>query len=148
MIALHWCHRRRDVHYYRALGVGEEFPAFITRELDTIAVKGKAAGVRVYELVGAKEVFEDGSDCRPQEQMVGTVVTLCGNPKIVPHIEKYESALKCIREQRFIDAIPLLNEVNDAIDDKPSQLWLERCAAYIEDPPPANWDGVYRPKTK
>ena len=33
--------------------------AFITRELDTIAVKGKAADIRVFELVGAREVFEE-----------------------------------------------------------------------------------------
>ena len=122
--------------------------AFITRELDTIAVKGKAAGIRVFELVGARIVFEDGSDCRPQEQMVGEVVTLCGNPKIVPHIDTFESALSLIRQQKFSDAIPLLAQVNDAIGDKPSQLWLERCEEYLTDPPAANWDGVYRPKTK
>lgn len=48
---------------------------FITRELDAVAVKGKADGVRVYELVGAKDVFEDGSDCTPSTQVRTTQTT-------------------------------------------------------------------------
>lgn len=34
-------------------------PRFLTRELDTIAVKGKTTGIRIYELVGYSEEFVD-----------------------------------------------------------------------------------------
>jgi tetratricopeptide (TPR) repeat protein len=33
-------------------------------------------------------------------------------------------------------------------DDGPSQVYLDRCVHFIEEPPPANWDGVYVMKTK
>lgn len=28
-------------------------------------------------------------------------------------------------------------------EDGPSQVYLERCNMYIENPPPEDWDGVY-----
>ncbi len=32
--------------------------------------------------------------------------------------------------------------------DGPSQVYLDRCMHFIEEPPPADWDGVYVMKTK
>ena len=122
--------------------------AFITRELDSIAVKGKTAGVKVYELVGARNVFDDGSDCRPQEQFVGESVILCGNPRILPYIEAFEAALQLFRAQQFGEAKAAFATIYDAIQDKSSELFMGRCDEYMEDPPEPNWDGVYRPKTK
>jgi len=121
---------------------------FITRELDAVAVKGKADGVRVYELVGAKDVFEDGSDCTPSTQMVGVTEVPLGNRKIMPHIDEFHKALQMYRDQNFTDAIPLFQKLWDLLEDKPCQLYIERCKEYQEYPPPANWDGVYRPRTK
>jgi tetratricopeptide (TPR) repeat protein len=33
-------------------------------------------------------------------------------------------------------------------EDGPSHVYLERCEHFIEEPPPADWDGVYVMKTK
>jgi hypothetical protein len=33
-------------------------------------------------------------------------------------------------------------------DDGPSQVYLERCDHYIQNPPPQDWDGVFVMKTK
>jgi adenylate cyclase len=121
---------------------------FITRELDLVAVKGKASGIRIYELVGAREVFADSSDVRAQEQRVGSVITYCGNPKILPYIADSERALALYREQKFDEAVALFQQILDATGDTVAKLFLQRCAEYVTDPPGSGWDGVYRPKSK
>lgn len=50
---------------------------------------------------------------------------------------KFKEAL-----QRFQAALKIDPE------DGPSQTYVARCKEYIEDPPPADWDGVYVMKTK
>jgi len=50
---------------------------------------------------------------------------------------QFQEAKKC-----FIKAL----EVKPA--DGPSKVYLERCDYYINNPPPADWDGVYVMKTK
>jgi len=32
--------------------------------------------------------------------------------------------------------------------DGPSKTFIQRCEAFMKDPPPAGWDGVYRLTTK
>ncbi len=44
--------------------------------------------------------------------------------------------------QRFLDALRVSPE------DGPSRLYVERCEAYMKDPPGADWDGVFVMKTK
>lgn len=115
---------------------------FITRELDTVAVKGKDAGVKIFELVAARDetVFEDGADLR---------VTAETYP-MLPKMQQFSEALELYRTQKFSDAIPVFEELaNDpAIKDFTSNLYVDRCKEYLLDPPPTNWDGVYRPKSK
>ena len=43
---------------------------FITREIDTVAVKGKAAGVKIYELICSKD---DADFVRPIAHDLGSV---------------------------------------------------------------------------
>jgi adenylate cyclase len=33
-------------------------------------------------------------------------------------------------------------------DDGPCKTYVERCTEFIDTPPPRNWDGVYKLKTK
>jgi tetratricopeptide (TPR) repeat protein len=49
----------------------------------------------------------------------------------------FEKARACFEEVLQIDP-----------NDGPSKLYVDRCADYLEEPPPADWDGVYVMKTK
>jgi adenylate cyclase len=47
------------------------------------------------------------------------------------------------------EAVEKFNHVlNLAPEDSPTQLYIQRCQAYQEEPPPENWDDVYTMKTK
>lgn len=102
---------------------------FITREIDSVRVKGKLEPVKIYELVGSKVSFKN-------EQKLKVV-----------EIFKQGYALYCQKDfsaaaKKFDEALVILP------DDGPSQLFKERSIAYIAEPPPAEWDGVFVMKTK
>ncbi len=50
---------------------------------------------------------------------------------------QFEEAKNCFRKALDVCA-----------DDGPSQVYLERCNYYIENPPSEDWDGVYVMTTK
>jgi adenylate cyclase len=96
--------------------------AFDFRRLDVVAVKGKAKGTWVYELLGPR----NGGPARDQAR-------------------RYERALDAYLERRFADALALL-ETNAA--DPPSAVLAERCRLFLGAPPPTDWDGVHVSMTK
>jgi adenylate cyclase len=97
--------------------------AFEFRLLDVVAVKGRAAGLRVYELLGA-----------------------AGEPDVSRAVVgRYESALAAYQRRRFDEAATLLRP---QLEDMPSRVLLERCRAALEQPPPTDWDGVHVFMTK
>jgi adenylate cyclase len=102
---------------------------FITRELDFIIVKGKTKPIKVYELIGFKnEVLPD---------------------KILSSLQFYEKALEAYKGRDFYSAIEFLNEsLKNNSEDNPSKVYLRRCNIYLNDPPDADWDGVFIMKTK
>jgi adenylate cyclase len=91
---------------------------FSFRRLDRVAVKGRTAGVEVYELLGVR-----GSS------QVRTEV-----------VQAYERALDCYFGRDFSGAGTLLAT---QIDDRPSAVLLERCRRLQEAPPSEPWDGTY-----
>ncbi len=93
--------------------------AFAFRRLDRVAVKGRSAGILVYELLG---------DARTAAARVRLA-------------HGYERALEHYVARRFVEAAALLQE--QAAEDAPSAALLERCREYQSSPPPADWDGVY-----
>jgi adenylate cyclase len=96
----------------------------IARELDLVRVKGKAKGVRVYELMGLKgEVPETQRE----------IATL------------YEQGLALYRERRFQEAHRIFSRLTE---DPPSRIFLNRCNAYLKSPPPEDWDGTYQMAAK
>lgn len=120
---------------YRAMTLLSEFTYeqvkdhVFTRELDFIRVKGKQKPVRIYELLGE-------AGCRLDDPTMYAV----------DHFIKGHS-LFFRRQFRFAQT-----EFEEALrkrpDDLASTLYLNRCRACIENPPPSAWDGVYDLKEK
>lgn len=101
--------------------------SFTAREIDWVRVKGKNEPVRIYELINEGPPKNDWSDC----------------------LMNFNQGFEYYHEKKFSEAI---NKFKSALIARPqdpvSELYIERCQDYIENPPPENWDGVYVMKTK
>jgi hypothetical protein len=80
-------------------------------------VKGKTAGLMIYELIAA------GS------QAVRT-----------DRVERYEHSFALYQRADFKGALALLDQQSD---DPPSVVLSGRCQDFIAHPPPDSWDGVH-----
>jgi adenylate cyclase len=94
------------------------------RELDRIAVKGKDLPVTVFEVLDEKGVTD---------------------PAWLARARKFEEGLAMYRERKFSEAMAIF-EGNP--DDPPSQVYVERCELFLAEPPPPDWNGVWRMKEK
>jgi len=93
------------------------------REIDSLRVAGKLETVRVYELLG---LASDVSDADTQR------------------VQAYEAGLARYRAQDWDTAEAAFREcLAGAPGDRPSQVMLERIAAFRQAPPEAGWDGVW-----
>ena len=93
------------------------------RELDTIRVVGKSEPVKVYQLLERKN------------QTTGQVADL---------VSQYNVAMKLYCERDFEDAIIAFRACTKIIaDDGPSLTYIDRCRHFLDNPPEADWDGVY-----
>ena len=94
------------------------------REVDLIRVKGKTLPVAIYE----------GVDHH-------TPATF---PNMDQTLAAFENGVRHYRNSDWKDAIKSFQEALNANDnDAPSQLYLNRCHHYLEDPPPDDWGGVW-----
>jgi adenylate cyclase len=93
--------------------------AYRFRMLDTVVVKGKTRGSRIYELRGPLDEPD------PKEQVIA----------------RYEEALLVYQKREFAAAEAIL--APQEYLDPPSRVLAERCRLLAIDPPPADWDGVY-----
>jgi adenylate cyclase len=94
------------------------------RELDRIAVKGKDQPVTVFEVLDEKGATDDAWLARAK---------------------KFEDGLALYRAREFRAARDVF-AANPG--DGPSQVYVERCDLFMVEPPPADWDGVWRMKEK
>jgi adenylate cyclase len=95
---------------------------FIMRELDLIVVKGKTEPVKIFEVMQVKPGMDE--KCRQVSKMFG-------------------EALSLYRTQKWNEAEQMLLEILKVIpNDGPSNVFLERCAFFRENPPGAEWNGV------
>jgi PAS domain S-box-containing protein len=99
------------------------------RELDFITVKGKTEPVRIYELVGIKE---------------GSLAAEL-NPEQTKLIDAYHQGRDYYLEREFELAMAEFAKVQE-IDpnNKAANLHMDRCLHFLQEPPPDNWDGVWR----
>lgn len=97
--------------------------SLVCREIDFIRVKGKLEPVRIYELVG------DAGEL---------------SSRVREGLEHYREALDAYRRREFEQARASFEEVLVTMpDDGPSSTYVARCRAYLEHPPPSDWDGVF-----
>lgn len=105
---------------------------FIWRELDTIRVVGKSVPVTSYELLYTKD------DAPELEKKLSVL---------------FEEALKLYKEKRWDEALAVFKETLEieyerfpllkGVKTNPSEIYIERCEEYIQNPPPHDWDGVF-----
>jgi len=93
-----------------------------TRLLDTVAVKGKKTGVKIYELISEKGNIDKG---------------------LMEFLALYNEGISLYEKQDwpgsvkvFAEALKLRN------DDKPVQMLLERCRKFEKEGTPPDWNGV------
>ena len=100
-------------------------------ELDTIAVKGKKQGVNIYTVIGTNREMEFLN--------------------YAPFREMHNMMLDDYRSKNFTRAMlsceKLMTAFNGGMKNYYSMM-IERCEDYIKNPPPADWDGVYRATSK
>jgi adenylate cyclase len=90
---------------------------FEFRLLDRVAVKGKAEGIVIYELLAER---------------------IAGKPR-PEFVDRYEHAFASYQRGEFKPALQLLES---QIEDSPSRVLAHRCRAFLTNPP-SNWNGVY-----
>ena len=89
---------------------------FVFRLVDRVAVKGRAQGIAVYQLLGPSTLA------------------------VPPAARDYEAAFAAYARRDFASAAAIL-ERHPA--DGPSRVLLDRCRALQATPPPPGWDGVH-----
>lgn len=98
--------------------------AFVFREIDLVAVKGKAKPVGLYELTAGDNTSRE-------------------------LVSAFASALALYRQRSFAGARAGFASILERFpNDGPSKLYITRCDEYIALPPPSDWVGVYVAKTK
>jgi adenylate cyclase len=99
----------------------------IVRELDRLAVYGRAGGLQIYELLGMAGEFDGALDW----------------------VASYEAGLTAWRAGDFTAAIESFEKVLETRrDDAASALMIERCRHQIGNPSADDWDGTSIARTK
>jgi adenylate cyclase len=98
--------------------------AMVARPLDKVSVKGKAASVVIYELLGRKSrVSADALEAA----------------------DRHAQAFSLYLERRWSEAIVVLREqLERRPSDGPTRILLERCERWAASPAPSDWDGIER----
>jgi adenylate cyclase len=96
----------------------------ILRRLDLIQVKGKLQPTLAYESM----------DHYDPERF----------PRLAAMISAYEAGLACYQRRDWATAIGRFGDALEAVpSDRPSQIFIDRCRYYSENPPPENWNGIW-----
>ncbi|MBF0272600.1 MAG: adenylate/guanylate cyclase domain-containing protein [Magnetococcales bacterium] len=98
------------------------------RPLDVVRVVGKKEPVPIYQLLAHK-----GALTAAQQKL----------------LDLYLAGLELYRKRAYAEAIVQF-EAALGVDpeDGPSRTYVERCKEYLDNPPPADWDGVFQLTSK
>jgi adenylate cyclase len=106
----------------------EKLPQYLFRELDRVRVKGKDEPVGLFEPI-----------CLAGEE----------DEAVKKELDLYHETLKLYRTQNWDMAeMQFVNLQKLSPNRYLYEVYLERIASYREDPPGADWDGVYTAKSK
>ena len=100
---------------------------FLCREVDLVAVKGKAEAVRVYEIIREKT----GATERDERFK-----------------KLYETSLALYRKQKWDSADKGFGACLREFDDETSNVFLDRIRQLRKNPPPKDWDGDFKATSK
>lgn len=98
----------------------------VVRELDRLAVYGRAGGLQIYELLGMAGECEE----------------------LQPWVTVYEAGLAAWRTGDFAAAIGHFEQASKSRSDAASSLMIERCKHQIANPTAEGWDGTTVARTK
>jgi len=113
--------------YGQTLLVGEKTAEhlddlFVMRPADYMRVKGKAEPVEVFAVAGRAESVK---------------------PETRKRVELFQEAMRAYKQMEFAKAKSGFERVLEEDDeDELAKIYVERCAEYLINPPPADWDGV------
>ena len=100
--------------------------SIVVRELDRLAVYGRAGGLQIYELLG-----------------------MAGEFSAPDWVALYEAGLAAFRARDFTAAIGVFEKVlENRKDDAASSAMIERCRQQLENPAGEDWDGTTVARTK
>ena len=105
---------------------------FICRELDFITVKGKTEPVRIYEIL--------------QQKSQATKNNADGKLNEIKNL--FEKGLEFYRKQKWADSEECFSECALKYNDLPSVVFLDRINHFKTNPPPKDWDGVFKMSVK
>ncbi len=113
------------ISHFTCQEAGEEI---LTREIDRVSLLGKKEALTLYEVIGYPEDADE-------------------------HLKKalafYAGGLAAYRKMNWDAAIEHFeNVLKVKPDDGPGKIMLGRCKIFRENPPDANWDGVYSATSK
>jgi len=100
---------------------------FACMELDSVRVKGKRQPVKIYNLIGYKDL--------PDIQE--TVVNQFNQAVALYKVRKWDEAVHVFENITVMDS-----------DLYAAQVYIQRCLDLKKNPPPADWDGIYVMTTK
>jgi len=93
------------------------------RRVDILQVKGKEEPVVIYELLGKMDIL----------------------PKVQDLLELFQRGLEAYRARKWSEALAYFEKVLQLYPrDAPSVLYIKRCQEYILNPPPPDWDGIFK----
>jgi adenylate cyclase len=93
------------------------------REIDLMRVRGRQRPARVFELLALKNGLS-----KEKRALVA----------------EFERALVAYRRRDFGEALGILEPLAQRWpEDRPTQVYLERCRSYLRSPPGDEWDGVF-----
>lgn len=109
----------------------------VFRYLDRIVVKGRTEPVEVFEIMGLREHLDEKNfSCK----------------------DKFEEGMAAYQKRNWNKAIELFKESSELekfipnddsfIYTNPSKVYIDRCEVMRENPPPEDWNGVYKMNSK